>query len=248
MPITTGAYSHRNPLVLELPALLATSPASDPQMTRALIYRSNQSLSYDSPTSAATKTTDFRYVGATTVDTQNLEKWKRTQFDDLQTYTVVVKLGGKRDISDTNWYAWYARWDTIGLYLTPTTSNRSLLERDVNRLRNVLSQFLPIQQRVEFFPELPEKDEIYVTKVEVEEAVTDEGVFSEEESYSWGIGDEKATDTIPGWEIFKSNTHHHRTVIILPDNPDDRTVDLPLSTPARTWHSGLAYPPLDDPQ
>lgn len=217
-PITTGPYSHRAPLGI-----------ANPEGT-LLIYRSNQSLSYTSQVYGATDTTDFRYAGCTTVDTRNLTKLNlREQFDDFQSYTSVVTSQGRPTNSD-DWYAWYARRDTVGLYLTPTTEDPDLLQRDQDLLKKVLPQFLPIQVRVEFFLQPAGAEEIYDTIQNVTELAEDIGVFSEVEIYSDGA--ETANDRIPEWQLFITNSLDHRSV-------DFETT--PITVSSRTWHSALTY-------
>ncbi|MBD1836295.1 hypothetical protein H6F61_27335 [Cyanobacteria bacterium FACHB-472] len=217
-PITTGSYSQRAPLCM-----------ADPDGT-LLIYRSNQSLSYPSQIYSATDTTDFRYAGCTTVDTRNLTKLNlREQFDDIQTYTSVVTSRGRPTNSD-DWYAWYARRDTVGLYLTPTTEDPDLLEREQELLKNVLPQFLPIQTRVEFFLQPAEAEEIYDTIQNVKELAEDVGLLNEAEMYSDGA--EAANDRIPEWQLFMTNTLSHLTV---------NFSTSPIEVRSRTWHSALTY-------
>jgi phage tail-like protein len=217
-PITTGSYSQRAPLCI-----------ADPDGT-LLIYRSNQSLSYPSQVYGATDTTDFRYAGCTTIDTRNLAKLNlREQFDDIQTYTSVVTPRG-RPKSSNDWYAWYARRDTVGLYLTPTTEDPDLLQREQELLQNVLSQFLPIQTRVEFFLQPAAAEEIYDTIQNVTEFAEDVGVLNETEIYSDGA--EAANDRIPEWQLFTTNTLNHLTV---------NSAISPIEVRSRTWHSALTY-------
>lgn len=217
-PITTGSYSQRAPLCI-----------TDPEGT-LLIYRSNQSLSYSSQVYGATDTTDFRYAGCTTVDTRNLTKLNlREQFDDIQTYTSVITSRGRPTNLD-DWYAWYARRDTVGLYLTPTTEDPDLLQREQELLKNVLPQFLPIQTRVEFFLQPAEAEEIYDTIQNVTELVEDVGVLNEAEIYSDGA--EVASDRIPEWQLFMTNTLNHLTV---------NFATSPIEVRSRTWHSALTY-------
>ena len=217
-PITTGPYSQHAPLCI-----------ADPEGT-LLIYRSNQSITYSSQIYGATETTDFRYVGCTTVDTRNLTKLNlREQFDDCQTYTSVVIPKGRPQSSD-DWYAWYARRDTVGLYLTPTTADPGLLQRDQELLKNVLPQFLPIQTRVEFFLQPAEVEESYDTIQNVTELAEDVGLLNEAEIYTDGV--EAASDRIPEWQLFMTNTLNHLTVNLAAS---------PIEVRSRTWHSALTY-------
>jgi phage tail-like protein len=218
-PITTGPYSQRAPLCI---------PDADKTI---LIYRSNQSLFYASQIYGATKTTDFRYAGCTTVDTRNLTKLSlREQFDDFQTYTAIVTPKSKPTNLD-DWYAWYVRRDTVGLYLTPTTEDPDLLERELEILKNVLSQFLPIQTRVEFFLQPTEGEEIYDTIQNVSEFAEDFGVLLDAvETYSDGF--DAASDRIPEWQLFRANSPNHLSV---------NFATSPIVVSSRTWHSALTY-------
>ncbi|MBM0745403.1 hypothetical protein JOY44_28680 (plasmid) [Phormidium sp. CLA17] len=217
-PITTGAYSQHAPLCI-----------ANPEGT-LLIYRSNQSLTYTSQVYGATDTTDFRYVGCTTVDTRNLTKLNlREQFDDFQTYTAVVNSQG-RPTSSADWFAWFARRDTVGLYLTPDTEDPDLLQRDQELLKNVLPQFLPIQTRVEFFLQPAEAEEIYDTIQNVTELAEDIGVLNEAEIYSDGV--DVGSDRIPEWQLFVTNTLNHLTTNFSAS---------PIEVRFRTWHSALTY-------
>lgn len=217
-PITTGPYSHHDPLCV-----------ADPEGT-LLIYRSNQSLSYTSQVYGATDTTDFRYAGCTTVDIRNLTKLNlREQFDDFQTYTTVVTPRGRPKGLD-DWYAWYARRDTVGLYLTPTTEDPILLQRDQELLQNILPQFQPIQTKVEFFSQLVEVEERYDTIQNVTELVADIGVLNEAEIYSGSV--EVGIDRVPEWQLFMTNTLNHLTV---------NSAITPINVLSKTWHSALTY-------
>ncbi|MCZ6673173.1 MAG: hypothetical protein O7C75_09560 [Verrucomicrobia bacterium] len=130
---TDNPYSQRNPLPI----------ASDEGLL--LIFRSNESLTYHSKVYGATETVDFRYAGCTTVDTRNAAKISlRDTFDDFQTYTYAVGEKGKRTNDDQ-----YAR-DTIGLYLTPDTSDQDEIDATILRIEKVLEEFMPITDRTVF--------------------------------------------------------------------------------------------------
>ena len=47
---------------------------------------------------------------------------------------------------------WYAR-DTVGLYLTPDTTDQAVIQRNQNLLRNALREFLPAPVRTVFITE-----------------------------------------------------------------------------------------------
>jgi phage tail-like protein len=219
-PITNGQYSQRAPLCL---------PDSEETI---LIYRSNQSLTYTGEIYGATETTDFRYVGCITVDTRNLSKLNlRGEFDDSQTYTSVV-MTKDRPTSSDEWYAWYANRNTVGLYLTPTTEDPALLERDQELLKNVLPQFLPIQTQVEIWLQPIEVEENYDTIQEITESALQEevGFLNESEIYSDGV--EAASDHIPEWQLFMTNSLSHLTVNL---------ATSPIEVGSRSWHSALTY-------
>ena len=113
-----------------------------------LVYRSNESLSYTSQVYAATETLDARYAGSTTVDTRNTAKMAlRGRFEDFQTYSYDAGAADGRTNLD-----WYAR-DTVGLYLTPSGDDQTLLERNQRLLEDVLGQFLPLPVRPVFIIE-----------------------------------------------------------------------------------------------
>lgn len=127
--LTQGPYSQRDPVPLS---------RDDSIM---LIYRSNQGIRYTSDVYRATETTDFRYSGCTTLDTRNINKISlRGKYGDFQTYTYDVK----KENED-----WYAR-DTIGLYLKNDTMDKEKIDAGVERIKNVLNEFMPITDRAVF--------------------------------------------------------------------------------------------------
>lgn len=131
--ITSDPYSQRAPLAISISA------------DTLLIYRSSESLTYNSTVYSATETVDFRYAGSTTADTRNAAKIAlRGQFDDFQRYTYDAGSNGQRTNLD-----WYAR-DTIGLYLTPDTADPEKIVVITSRLSQVLNEFMPITDRAVF--------------------------------------------------------------------------------------------------
>ncbi|MCP4428757.1 MAG: hypothetical protein GY803_30090 [Chloroflexi bacterium] len=131
--ITETPYSQRDPLPL----------AHNDSLL--LLYRANQSLTYQSQVYGATETTDFRYVGATTAHTRNTAKiGLRQAFEDFQTYTYDAGQAGQRTNDD-----WYGR-DTIGLYLAPDTMDDDKINNGIIRISRVLAEFMPITDRVVF--------------------------------------------------------------------------------------------------
>ncbi len=118
--ITDQPYSERYP-----------SPVRLPNNHTLLIYRSNQSVKYQSTTYRGTETVDFRYAGCSTVDTRNTAKLNLLgQFQDFQTYTFDTSITGR-----------YAR-QTIGIYLPDQGDTQK-----TNRLEKILPHQLPIQVR-----------------------------------------------------------------------------------------------------
>src|SRR5262245_11605097 len=110
-----------------------------------LVYHANESVKYTSTVYGATETVDHRYAGSTTVDVGNTTKralWGT--FGDFQAFTSDVGQNGERTNSDQ-----YAR-ETVGLYLTPDTSDQAVIRRNQNLLRNALREFLPAPVRTVF--------------------------------------------------------------------------------------------------
>ena len=110
-----------------------------------LVYHANESVTYTSTVYGATETVDHRYAGSTTVDVRNTAKralWGT--FGDFQTFTSDVGQNGERTNADR-----YAR-ETVGLYLTPDTTDQAVIQRNQNLLRNALREFLPAPVRTVF--------------------------------------------------------------------------------------------------
>ena len=113
-----------------------------------LVYHANESVKYTSAVYAATETVDHRYAGSTTVDVGNTAKhalWGT--FGDFQNFTSDVGQDGERTNADR-----YAR-ETVGLYLTPDTTDPAVIQRHENLLRNALREFLPAPVRTVFVTE-----------------------------------------------------------------------------------------------
>ena len=107
-----------------------------------LVYHANESVKYTSAVYAATETVDLRYAGSTTADVGNTAKralWGT--FGDFQNITSDVGQDGERTNADR-----YAR-ETVGLYLTPETTDPAVIQRNHNLLRNALREFLPAPVR-----------------------------------------------------------------------------------------------------
>ena len=114
-----------------------------------LVYHANESVTYTSTVYGATETVDHRYAGSTTIDVRNTAKhalWGK--FGDFQTFTSDVSQNGERNNADR-----YARRETVGLYLTPDTTDQAVIRRNQNLLRNALREFLPAPVRTVFITE-----------------------------------------------------------------------------------------------
>jgi hypothetical protein len=110
-----------------------------------LVYHANESVKYTSTVYAATETVDQRYAGSTTVDINNTAKralWGT--FGDFQTFTSDVRKDGEQKNASQ-----YAR-ETVGLYLTPDTTDQAVIRRNQNLLSNALREFLPAPVRTVF--------------------------------------------------------------------------------------------------
>jgi hypothetical protein len=113
-----------------------------------LVYRANDSVTYTSSVYGATETVDQRYAGSTTIDVRNTAKWAlRGTFGDFQTFTSDVGQNGER--TDKNLYA----RETVGLYVTPDTTDPAVIQRHQNLLRHALREFLPAPLRTVFVRE-----------------------------------------------------------------------------------------------
>jgi hypothetical protein len=113
-----------------------------------LVYHANESVTYTSTVYGATRTVDARYAGSVTVDVRNTAKRALSgKSADFQAYTHDCGQNGRRTNLD-----WYAR-DTVGLYLTPDTTDQAVIERNQNLLRHALREFLPAPVRTVFMTE-----------------------------------------------------------------------------------------------
>ena len=131
--VVGGPYSQRGPRAVDTGA------------GTLLVFRSNQSLPYASETFSATQILDHRYAGTTTVDTGGTAKLAlRGQYEDFQTYTYDAGQGGIRTNEDR-----IAR-DTVGLYLTPGTTDKVEINAMLSRLAGELAGFLPVTARAVF--------------------------------------------------------------------------------------------------
>ncbi len=131
--ITDGPYAGRDPL----PLLFGD--------TTLLIHRSNQPILHQSTVYRASESRDARYAGSVAVDTRNLAKSSlRGGFEDFGTYTHDLGPDGVRGNDDR-----YAR-DTIGVFLTPDTTDDDELDQGIERLSSVLREFMPVTDRAVF--------------------------------------------------------------------------------------------------
>ena len=102
-------------------------------------------MTYNSAIYGAATSVDFRYAGATTVDTRNQDKIAlRGKFADFQTYTFDAGQPPARTNDD-----WYAR-DTIGVFFTPTTEDKNTIAAGIARVGQVLDEFMPVTERAVF--------------------------------------------------------------------------------------------------
>jgi hypothetical protein len=212
--VTEGPYSQRD----SLPVLVGN--------TTFLFYRSNQSITYPSNVYGATETVDFRYAASTSYNTENLlMKELREQFEDFQTYTY--------DTGKT-YEDWYAR-DTAGVFLEHTTNDQTLINSNLDTIRNLLEEYLPIQIRPVFFIETPLYKEVVYTKNQPGEYFFDEITESISEQKYNPIGYSRE-DTVPDW-IWMYTVDGDKKKYI-----DQKTVNfntLTISTKFRTWHTGF---------
>lgn len=133
--VVGGPYTRRGPLAVDTGA------------GTLLVFRSNQSVTYDSDTFSATQIMDHRYAGSTTVDTGGTAKLAlRGQYEDFQTYTYDAGQGGIRTNDNR-----VAR-DTVGLYLTPSTTDPAEIKAMLSRLAGELAGFLPATARAVYIP------------------------------------------------------------------------------------------------
>jgi hypothetical protein len=113
-----------------------------------LVYHANDSVKYASTVYGATETVDHRYAGSTTIDVGNTAKralWGA--FGDFQTFTSDCGQDGERTNANQ-----YSR-ETVGLYLTPDTTDQAVIRRNQTLLRNALPEFLPAPVRTVFIRE-----------------------------------------------------------------------------------------------
>ena len=107
-----------------------------------MTYRSNQSLPYRSTISGAQVTLDNRYAGTTTARATDTAKIAlQGAFEDFQGYTYQGGTGGVLTDADR------ITRGTIGLFVTPGTSDTTAVQAAVSRLKAVLPEFMPVTAR-----------------------------------------------------------------------------------------------------
>jgi hypothetical protein len=220
LQVTSSFYSQRAPLAY-------TSPAGGLR----LLYRANDSVSYQSTIYQATRSVDFRYAGATTVDSRNTAKNRRRgRFHDFQSYTSDAGRDGQRGEQE-----WYGR-DTVGLYLTPTSEDPAIIARNRQVVQDVLQHFLPIQVRAVLIIEpAPHREAVYTYDFLAEPAQRrlGETAFDSVLPETVGAARDSHIDWVAGWTWIHSWAQEFA---------DHRTLDLtssPVDTRNRTWHTGL---------
>lgn len=125
--VTGPPFSDRAPLAFNLAGEVV------------LAYRSNSSVTYQSPRYQATTTTDRRYSGSTTLRATNTAQIAlRGDYDDFTTYTT--------NTTYTTDAKPYAR-GTVGLYLEPGAEIPAAITAGRGRLRQALPEFLPATNR-----------------------------------------------------------------------------------------------------
>jgi Phage tail protein (Tail_P2_I) len=236
--LTRDPYSQRTPVPFQLP-----------DKSMRIIYRSNESLTYQSERYGATQTTDFRYAGCTTVDTCNQTKSSlRDQFGDFQSYTFDTGHNAQGSYENNK----YDR-GRIGIYLTPSSQGFAI---NPKVLKNSLKAFLPLQVRpLLFINDFGIYDEwvyTYQAPKEIPQKVIAEQWFDQinnlltTDSYS-GLEDDYQ-DKIPQWSwLYTAWTaggsnpwsDQHRTVNFGAEPPP------PLVTRFRSWHIGIDLLPLN---
>ena len=165
-----------------------------------------------------------------TADAAAMFKLRTRAFDDTTAFTYDCGRPNTVGGYDRDDKVWYNR-ETIGVYIVPDVDTEMFSPQDeIERIRQILREFLPIQVRMVFFllPFLV-VEEPYNAVQEVKEQFEDEGVLLQEEHY--GEGADEGEDRIPGWRWFVTNRLDHRSV---------NTAVLPVDTSSRTWHTGLA--------
>lgn len=230
--ITAGHLNHANMLIKNPYSQRAPLPFLIHHRIY-LVYYSNRSISYKSKDYPATATTDLRYAGSITIDTNNRTRLDlQDKYEDFQTYSYDTNEAGKR-FKDKK-YA-YAR-DTIGIYLTPDTNDKQLIARSQELVKGILDRFLPIQTRVVFIIEPPLYRELVYTydfSKEKEQHLINEQFFDNNITEIYPVMNDNYKDKAPGWIWIRSWSN---------ESPGHHTVDFnaeAVDTKFRTWHIGI---------
>jgi hypothetical protein len=163
-----------------------------------------------------------------TTDANAMFKLRTHAADDETAYTYdcgVRKKRGRYDLDDRVWY----NRQTIGVYIVPDVDTETFSPaEEIDRVRQIVNEFLPIQVRAVFFllPYLAVEEPYDATQVV--ETAEDRGTLKHEETY--GEGSDRDYDEIPGWRWFVTNDLAYRSV----------SVAGPVDTSSRTWHTGLS--------
>jgi hypothetical protein len=127
--IDSGPYTRRAPVAVDTGAGVL------------VMHRSNQSIARQSTVFGATSTLDSSYAGTTAVDTTATGKLAlRGEYEDFLTYT--CDTGADRRIAR----------DTVGLFLTPTTTDPDEIAEGISRLSGAVPDFMPVTARAVFIP------------------------------------------------------------------------------------------------
>ncbi|MFA6052264.1 MAG: hypothetical protein WC762_06710 [Methylobacter sp.] len=133
--ISEAVYQQRAPLAINNPNGLT------------LLYRSNRHIVYHSDVYRSTENFDERYAGSLFSDVRHQQLIKlRDRFEDPQRYTHDMGDNGKRD--DTHRIS----RDTLGVFLSSETLDDTELHKGIDRLRQVVREFMPITDRAVFIP------------------------------------------------------------------------------------------------
>ncbi|WP_045855618.1 hypothetical protein [Teredinibacter purpureus] len=136
--LTDGVYQQRSPCVL---------PYEDDGEAIQLVYRSNRKRVYNSDVYRASETHDERYAGSTIVDSRHHQCLAlHNTFEDPQRYTYDTGTNGVR--GDRNRIA----RDTVGEFLATHTLDTDEVKHEIERLRSVVREFMPVTDRVVFIP------------------------------------------------------------------------------------------------
>jgi len=171
-----------------------------------------------------------------TVDTSDANAMFRLRnrtFEDTTAYTYDAGIPDPAGGYIRNDAVWYNR-ETIGIYATPDVETEPfVLQQTWERVRDILSDFLPIEVRPVLFirPGVTNEDP-YVATTEVQEDVTTTGLLLEPEDYDAALED--ALDKIPQWRWFTTNDLASRSV---------NTAVVPVDLSHRTRHVGVEAGP-----